>query len=479
MAKLDSWTRTWPTVLTGIGVAVILVAGLTAAVVVEGPDGPRYPDAWDPRVADLAGFVARERRLSFDHPVFVHFLDDEAFRRSVVAGEDDLTIEDRVDLDQGAQLLRATGLVPGSYDPLESSNQLTGEGTLAYYDSMSERITVRGTQLTPGVRATLVHELTHALQDQYFDLSRLGALPNDSANNAFRAVIEGDALRVERGWSEQLAPAERDALDAERLAEVEGAETPGVPGALSAFFSAPYDLGAPFIDVVHAERDQAGLDEALRLPPTTEEQLLDPFAYLEGDGPLAVEVPTPAADEIVREEGDFGALTWYLVLAEHLEPRRALAAVDGWGGDAYVAFERAGRACVRSAFQGDTVADTDEMEVALVAWAAAVPATDASVTRAADAVVLDSCDPGADSCDPGADAGAPGGGAENAVAYPVTRTYITLGALAGGLPLGTARCVGNAFVQALPAEELADLDSLLADPDALADQSQRATQACA
>ncbi len=470
MAMFDSWARTWPTLLTGVGVAVVLVAGLTAAVL-EGPEGPRYPDAWDPRVADLADFVARERRLTFEHPVFVDFLDDEAFRRTVVAGDDDLTVEDRDDLEQGTQLLRATGLVPGSFDLLESSNQLTGEGILAYYDSMAERITVRGTELTPGLRATLVHELTHALQDQHFDLSRVGALPTDSANNALRAVVEGDALRVEQGWSEQLAPAERNALDAERLAEVEGTETSGVPGALSAFFSAPYELGAPFIDVVHSERDQAGLDEALRVPPTTEEQLLDPFAYLENDEALVVEAPAPAEGAIGHQEGDFGALTWFIVLAEHLDPRRALAAVDGWGGDAYVAFERDGRACVRSAFQGDTDAETDEMEAALVEWAAAVPATDASVIRAADTVVLDSCDPGG--------AAAPGGGAANAVGYPVTRTYITLGALAGGLPIERARCVGNAFVQALPVAELADLDSLLNDPDALAEQSQRATQACA
>lgn len=470
MAKLDRWNRPWPTIITGVAVVVVLVSGLTAAVVV-GPGGPRYPDAWDPRVADLADFVAQERRLDFDHPVFVDFLDEKAFREEVVAGDEDLTIEDRADLDQGAQLLRATGLVSGSFDLLESSNQLTGEGTLAYYDPMEERITVRGTELTLALRATLVHELTHALQDQHFDLSRLAELPTDSAANAFRAVVEGDALRVEGAWAAQLALSERDALDAERFAEVDGAGVSDVPGALSAFFAAPYFLGPPLIEAVFSERGQAGLDQTLREPPTTEEHLLDPFTYLEDDQARTVATPAPADGAPVLEEGDFGAFTWFIVLAEHLDPRQALAAVDGWGGDAYVVFERDERVCLRSAFQGDTPAETDEMETTLGDWADEVPATDAAVSRSGDTVVLDSCDPGPD-------ATAGGGGAEQAIVYPVTRTNLTLGALAGGVPTEEARCIANAFVQALSLEELLSLDTIFADPAALEEQSRRAAEAC-
>ncbi len=456
--------------LTGAAVAVVLVAGLTSAAVV-GSDEPRYPDAWDPRVADLADFVTKERRLDFDHPVFVDFLTEEAFRGNVVAGEEDLTVEDRVDLDQGARLLRATGLVSGSFDLLESSNQLTGEGVLAYYDPMEQRITVKGTELSPGLRATLVHELTHALQDQHFDLSRLGQLPTDSANNAFRGVVEGDALRVERAWAATLAPPERQALDAERVSEVDGARVEGVPGALTAFFSAPYLLGPPFIDAVFFERGQSGLDQALSEPPVTEEHLLDPFTYLAGEQALDVEPPKPAAGTTVTEEGDFGALTWFIVLAEHIDPRMALAAVDGWGGDAYTAFDWNGRTCVRSAFRGDTPDETAQMQEALLAWAAEVPATDPTVIRGDDSVVLESCDPGNRTA-------TPGGGAERAVVYPVTRTYLTLGARAGGVGIEKARCIGNAFVQAFPVEELLALERVLGDPEALAEQSMRAAQAC-
>ena len=39
---------------------------------------------------------------------------------------------------------------------------------LAYYSFRTKQITVRGRTLTPSVKATLVHELTHVLQDQHF-----------------------------------------------------------------------------------------------------------------------------------------------------------------------------------------------------------------------------------------------------------------------------------------------------------------------
>ena len=456
--------------MLALAVVAVLGAGIVSASVVE----PRYPDAWDPRVADLADFVARERGLSFEHPVHVDFLAEDDFRRTVTSEGAELSVEDRADLEQGAAFLRATGLASGELDLLDSANELSGEATLAYYDPAAERVTVRGTDLSVSVRATLVHELTHVLQDQNFDLERLGQLPSDGENNAFLAVIEGDAIRVEAQWAAQLGRADRNALMEERRDESEGVELgEDVPGALVALFSAPYVLGEPLVTVVFDERAEEGLNEALRAPPTTEEQLLDPYVYLAGEAPLPVERPGLGEGEELLEEGDFGSLTWFLLLAEHLDPRQALSATDGWGGDAYVAFDRDGRACVRSAFRGDTPGDTDEMAEALSAWTGAVPANDASVSRRGEDVVLESCDPGA------AARSGNGGGAEQALIYPVSRTYFTLGALSGGADRELARCIGTEFVLGLTADELLTFDQVLADPQALAEESQRAASACA
>ncbi len=87
-------------------------------------------------------------------------------------------------------------------------------------------------------------------------------------------------------------------------------------------------------------------------------------------------------------------LTWYLMLAERLPLPQALAAADGWGGDAYVAFTESGNTCARMTYAGRTAADTARMDGALQAWVAAGPGSAASVTRVGNEVRFQSCDPG-------------------------------------------------------------------------------------
>lgn len=462
-------SRRWPAWLTGFAALAVLVAGIVAAATFD----DRYPDQWDPRVADLADFAARERGLDFVQPVYVDFLEGEAFRQTVVSEDGDLTDEDRIDLEQGAAVLRATGLASGDLDLLDSSNELIGGSTLAYYDPTTERITVRGTELTIGVRATLVHELTHVLQDQNFDLERLGTFPSDAENSTFLAVVEGDADRIGTRWREQLSRRDRQALDDEESADATDVEiSDDVPGALVALASAPYLLGDSFVNTVFEMRGAAGVDKALQTPPKTEEQLLDPFVYLDGQAPQAVDLPNLGPGDEAFEEGDFGSLTWYLLLAEQLDPRSALRAVDGWGGDAYRTFDRQGRACVRVAFRGDTPSDTDEMEAVLGEWTATVPANDASVSRRGDDVVLESCDPGADA-EPSR-----GGGAQQALVYPLNRTGFIVAALAGGVDEEMARCFADGFVYAYSLDELLAIDEILADPVVLAEELERVAAAC-
>lgn len=60
----------------------------------------------------------------------------------------------------------------------------------------------------------MVHELTHALQDQHFDLDQLfeddGEVQPDSYDTQLRAVVEGDANRMEERYvSQELTQAER------------------------------------------------------------------------------------------------------------------------------------------------------------------------------------------------------------------------------------------------------------------------------
>ena len=75
--------------------------------------------------------------------------------------------------------------------------QLGGEGdqrVVGYYDTLSKQLVFLGSSdPSPGERVTLAHELTHALEDQHFDLSRIDrmlAACDDEAFQAALAVVE-------------------------------------------------------------------------------------------------------------------------------------------------------------------------------------------------------------------------------------------------------------------------------------------------
>lgn len=453
--------------LVGALVAVVAGAGVVA-VIAEGDDD--HPSEWDPRVADLVAFVEDERGHDFDHPVAVDFLTEKEYAELTRTDAAGLTDEEQAEIEDTEGLLRALGLVEGDLDLVESINDLSDTGTLAYYDFEEDRIVVRGTEVTPDLAVTLVHELTHALQDQVFDLGRLAEDGDDTTSGeqfAFRALAEGDADRVETSYVESLGAHERTALESVREEGLEELEAEEIPDALTAIFAAPYALGSGFVLLLDAVDDDA-LDEAFADPPTTEEHLLDPFTFLDGDDPAVVDAPEVPDGADVFDEGDFGALSLFLVLAARVDVDLALDAALGWGGDSYAAYRRDGGVCMAFAVVGDEPADTDELELALEAWAGAAPDASATTSRDGDVVRLESCDPGAD-------AAVPSGAALDALQIAAIRSQILAEWTAGGAPRAAAECFADEVLDDFEIEELTS-EELPADFD---QRLQQAALGCA
>ena len=350
-----------------IAVVIGLLAGAMAVVgAVTRDRGPSHPDDWDPRVADLAAFVEEHRGAPFDHPVYVDFLTAADYSAQTNVEAASLTDEDKSEFDRQEGFFRALGLVAGDIDLFAASNDVSDEGTLAFYNPSDERVRVRGTDVTVDLQVTLVHELTHAWQDQRFDLDAMQAEASDmGASNALTTLVEGDATRVENLYIDQLSDADRTTYESSIPADVAAAGLGDVPDVLLALFGAPYALGPPFLDVLEGEGGIHSIDGAFARPPKTEEQVFDPLAFLAGDEPDDVDIPDVGDDVEVTDSGGFGALGWFLVLAERTDAAAALAAVDGWGGDSYATYDQDGRVCARLDFVGDTAEDTEQMAVEL------------------------------------------------------------------------------------------------------------------
>ena len=361
--------------------------------------------------------------------------------------------------------MRAFGLLTGDVDLSDTVDDFSTGGTLAYYSWEDERITIRGEKLTPAVRATLVHELTHVLQDQHFKIgARLEKLQKDDAGRSeltmLNAVVEGDAERVRGLYRDSLKPRQRKALDAGARKDLAVArkELKQVPKVISTMLTSPYTLGAGLVQAVAAENGGNNkVNSLFRDLPQDETPLLDPFQALSGKNATQVGVPRLAGGEKKFDSGEFGVLTWYLMLAERLPLLDALAAADGWGGDAYVGFKRDGDSCARMTYAGETPRDTRKMHAALRRWAAAGAGSPTRVSRVGDRVRFETCDPGK---------AAKGGknAAEDAVRLVVTRTSMVLGLLRADVPKKMARCLADRLVYAFPVAKLVDPKFGAGDP---------------
>ena len=458
-------------VVSGTVAALAFAAVVTASFVIRSDP---YPDEWDPRAVDLVAFVERERGLEFDHPVHIDFLTPAEYSEATRTDDGALTDEERRSFEETAGLLRSLGLVSGDVDLLSSVNDLADSGTLAYYDHVTKRITVRGTAMTVDLEVTLVHELVHALQDQHAGLERLMETGSSGAATAFRAVVEGDATLVEEIYVEMLDDADRDAYLSTTEAQYETAGIDQVPGILSATFGAPYALGAPLVGIVQSEGGWRAVDDLLRDPPSTELELLDPYAYLGGFSPVDVPAPSlpPAHDDV--DEGDFGAVGLYLMLATRMDALKALEVADGWGGDAYLtSTDQQDRLCTTIATTGRDDAATAALDAALRAWAAVAPeGSDATVERDGGIVTLRSCDPGGSATathltDPLV-----------AIALPSTRSYLVYAAVQSGLPVEAGQCVAEEVLGATSVDLLGDPDPDEAELDALISRVGEAMVTC-
>ena len=107
-----------------------------------------------------------------------------------------LTKEDKQELARDQATMRAFGLIGPDVNVRAQAESLDASGASAYYDPKTKQITVRGTNVDdPATRGTVAHELTHALQDQHYDLQKLDQAAQTTTHGRERCTCWPRATR--------------------------------------------------------------------------------------------------------------------------------------------------------------------------------------------------------------------------------------------------------------------------------------------
>lgn len=446
-----------------VAIAVTILVPMSTAAAER--QGARESAPWDDRVVEYARFVERERGLRFEHPVPISFLDDERFLEAL-GSDAEPTRHDRALARREVAQLRALGLIAQDIDLIAAQEGIEASTTAGFYDIEKNKMFVRGDDLDDvDVRAVLVHELTHALQDQHFDLDRLYDRATTSGNGfAVLALVEGDASNVEAAYVGSLSRAEQDAYyggSGYSNTPAGSDETEEFPAVLELFDSAPYVFGPAFVDFVRTKDGRRGIDEVFRHPPASEEQIVDPVAFERGQQPKKVTVPRLQAGERRRGAVDeFGALSLYVLLASRLDAKLALDASEGWGGGRVVGFTRGVKDCVRVVLVGDTTNDTREIGAALDSWASRVTGGTTVVESAGEVVSLAACDTG-QATEPTREK------LDAAITMLSNRNWLMVSFVDTELRSGSARCIADLLVVDAQVVPLLDKDELTAEEEAL------------
>jgi hypothetical protein len=233
------------------------------------------------------------------------------------------------------------GMLPDSMHLEDFFVKVLTEQIMGYYDPKTKILYVVDGAPEEFVGLTIMHELVHALQDQYANLDSLQHISGDDDRAAaVQAVIEGQAtyeqVYIMAGGSGNLAvqlPGGWDSMRTQiREAQANQPIFSSAPMVIQETLLFPYINGADFVR--RFKGHNPGKLPFDNLPQSTEQLMHDPAYFAkEPDLPSQIELPAIAGTVDNNTFGEFGAR---LFIFKHTKDQdQSIRASNGWDGDRY------------------------------------------------------------------------------------------------------------------------------------------------
>ena len=260
--------------------------------------------------------------------------------------------------------LKRLGLVPANFELRPLIVRLLTEQVAGYYDPKEQQFHLADWIDVDGQRPIMAHELTHALQDQHFNLRRFEKWPkgDSDAELATHALIEGDATLAMTLYVSSNPARALTFLKSFMAAETSSQELDKAPRALRESLLFPYQEGLMWTRSLYQNGGWSAVSRAFKTLPQSSEQILHPPKYFIHEAPVKVSLPDlrlSLGRGWRRIDTDVnGEWSFYLILDEFLKSgSTSKQAAAGWAGDRYATYESASG---QTAYVSSSVWDTEK-----------------------------------------------------------------------------------------------------------------------
>jgi hypothetical protein len=249
-----------------------------------------------------------------------------------------------------AKAAEAFGLLPKNFDLDSFMVELLTEQIAGLYDPKAHEFYIASWIPLEDQRMVMAHELTHALEDQHFQIEQWlkAARPNDDAELAREAFLEGSAMAAMvdyllqgTGKSVNNMPEFDPSLLTGDLSSSPSLKN--APPFIKDTLVFPYFGGMTFTAAALKPAGWSALGKVFTNPPASTQQILHPALYKSAHVPEKVELPSIEAklgkDWKKLGENLMGEFGWLEVLKQFLGDERSKPLAAAWEGDRYQLFE--------------------------------------------------------------------------------------------------------------------------------------------